>query len=736
MVLRESVHRAPSLRISKFYYPDPDLQPLDRLPWDDNKFLRGANVENVMLRSCRLNRRLSVYLSRVLFGWTKSFAITSLCLVSLALLMCPLPAESQPAAGIPVFETVYVPPIPGETGLAGTGRVTSLSYSGVIFVQPANSVELRLRAPWPTTLQVLINGQQLQQVTPNTGPPQPDDPGYYKISAHPLPSGTGAMPLWQFLLVNVTLPKQFRYHDKNTSVPAFTVTLRDISLDQQSRAPDLDISMAAYPRPPFGPDLPRPPSTSFMSGENSKDDTEEPWMPRASLGVVAQDVTLAGWLLVGSQRNTDSKPWLKPGQLEDWHFDILLDPDFVTRNYPLADAAPLSGAIMPGQPEAQACWMVNANYGCPCLLPGCAAKISLTGGQVPDVGMFLLPGYHDDFHVELNAWHTNGPRGNAPSSYIADPEFPNNAWAFNVINGVDLPHGLASSPLAPGDYVIVTGTLWQDIAHLKNDSPDPLNQCLDTAVPAHGGFLELHPVDVVRRAPPPDLRKHVKVVSLCGAPPQNASYYHDQLKPAASSTLPDANSVLRFEEIADPRYVSANTAVSKQIQVDRCDPTKLNVNISVENRNSHEFSYYKTVLLLWWEESNTPRPPTSCLSLIEIVKTANDSGLFNLSIDGKLIASNVGNRGDTGPQILTPGMHRVTVTAGNSTSLQNYKTKFGLSCAPSGIVTLSQGDTKSCQVILENTVGGNNTTCPAKFKCCEPGDKKCERCIPITGSCF
>jgi hypothetical protein len=49
-----------------------------------------------------------------------------------------------PQAGVPILETVYVPPIPGAGGLAGTGRVRPLSYSGVLIVQPAESLEFRL----------------------------------------------------------------------------------------------------------------------------------------------------------------------------------------------------------------------------------------------------------------------------------------------------------------------------------------------------------------------------------------------------------------------------------------------------------------------------------------------------------------------------------------------------------------------------------------------------------------
>ena len=140
-----------------------------------------------------------------------------------------------PMPGIPVLETVHIPSISGASGTAATDRVTSLSYSGVFFVQPANSLEFRVRAPWPTNLQVLINGQQLTQVAAGSQPPQPDGAGYYSVQASPMPGWPDQIDPaapgfnWFFLLVNVTLLTAFLWSEllENTvSIPREFLILR------------------------------------------------------------------------------------------------------------------------------------------------------------------------------------------------------------------------------------------------------------------------------------------------------------------------------------------------------------------------------------------------------------------------------------------------------------------------------------------------------------------------------
>jgi hypothetical protein len=280
--------------------------------------------------------------------------------------------------------------------------------------------------------------------------------------------------------VDVKLPKPFRYIVANTLVvPPFTLTLRDISSDgPHTQAPDLNLLMEGFPRPPFGPNQPTPPSIYFTSGENSKDDTSFPYRRRSVLGTVALDVTLAGWLTDTTDNPGRQDPPYGPPSSEDWHFDLQLDPDFIQRNY-VSNLDSLAGAVIPGQPENQIC--IN-----------CCHTIPLTSGQVPDVGTFLMPGM-GNMSVELNAWHKS-KRGQPDARWQDDPnikQYPDNLWAFDVQRGTYFPpYQLPPPPmLKAGDYVIVTGTLWEDIGHTKSAGALPIDKCFEDAVACQGGGL-------------------------------------------------------------------------------------------------------------------------------------------------------------------------------------------------------------------------------------------------------
>lgn len=545
-----------------------------------------------------------------------------------------LPPEGQPSfklgvqtafpkADVPILETIYIPPVPGGIGQAATNRLTSLSYPGVFFVQPADTLQFRLRAPWPTTLELLINGVQLQEVGADAPPPQPDDAGYFRVKTSPMPGWPDKINPnapgynWFFWLVDVKLPKVFRYVAPSTLVvPPFQLTLRDISADSShTPAPDLNLSMMGFPRPPFGASLSTPPSVVFLSGDNAKGHSQS--------ALVAQNVTLAGWLYKDAvQSRSNSVQPGGSGQSEDWQYDLQLDPDFIQRNYAVNPEA-LVNATIPGYPENEVC--IN-----------CCHPIPLTGGQTPDVGTFLMPGTGTGpMSVELNSWHPNIRKTSPPPGWLPDPNkevgdpnfpddsgitvaganppaalYPNNVWAFNVLTGTSFPpyqlppndtsHG---GQLRAGDYVIVTGTLWEDIAHLKSPPVNPLNKCFDSVLSCQGGWLEIHPVDVVRYvSPPPALRKHVQVVAACGFP--ETIDVDTQIAPD-DAPWDGASSVLAFQELRDARFTDLGTLFSEHIGIDPCDATKLDVNIELQNPG--RTGYYKSVVLAWWDVSATPR---------------------------------------------------------------------------------------------------------------------------------
>lgn len=625
------------------------------------------------------------------------------------------PPMAQPPACTPILETVFIPATAGAT----VGRVTSISWDGSIKVQPAVTVLLKVRAPSPTTLNVLVNGQQLTQVPIGGIPPQPDDAGYYTADPEGLP---GPQTAWLFWTITIKLPKEFRFTSGNVNVPAFTITLRDLSLDPSltgnlKQAPDLNLPIAAYTFnqcPPVCTAPPPAPSQVFLRGENSKDDTSWPNMPRAALGIVAQDVTLAGWIKPGDPQRGDFP--FSPPRSEDFHYGLLLDPDFIQRTYP-AGVNPLLNAIMPGQPESQACWTVNPGYGCPCLLPGCAAKIPLTGGSAPDAGTFLLPG-EDDLEVELNAWHKSA-RGPAPPGYQEDADkttYSDNAWGFNTSTGTVLPAS-ASHSLQSGDYVIVTGTLWQDIPHLVSDH-NPTRSCFDSVLAGHGGWLEIHPVDVVRYVQPaPKLRKHPEVVGLCS--PAGSAYYGNQLTP---DDAPTSYSVLRYAELPDPRFTDPKATLTRDFIMDACDPSKLNVSISAIHPGGT--AYYKSVILVWWEETNTIQP--------KMCPAVSFSGLTG-SGSARSVSFKVTDR-QTGAAIAG-----ATITVNGKTATTDASGSGQITyaeCATGGNEIPCQASVAAAGYVTGKYVTPVLPVCSAGQHCCELNNGGCTVCVPNSRACY
>jgi hypothetical protein len=572
-----------------------------------------------------------------------------LALVPLLMSSAASSIAQTPSAGTPILETVYIPPSAGVPG-----RVTSVSYSGPIYIQPTDSIQLRLRAPYPTNLQILINGQKLQYVAGGAPRPQPDTAGYYSFTAMAMPGFPGKVDPqtpgynWFFWLVEIKLPWQFRSTLLQGNVSTFTLTVRDIA--GMNAAPDLNLQVAPYMASP-SPHSPRcspcqsdpnSPSIVFAAGENSKSYNEG--MPRATTGIAARNVTLGGWLTndggaMGRQDSCGGKA-CPPGGSEDWHFGIYLDPDFIQRNYPSADVYPFASTVLPGQPEHTACYVVDNSFGCPCLLPGCATKISLTGGRPLDVSTFLLPGGDPFLDVELNAWHTAAPpigRGAPPAEYVPDPfaniedpstgnSYPGNAWAFDPRMRMVLPRMPApgGGTLQANDYVILTGTLWEDIAHIL--SPDPNNpdltayrQCLDGIYAGQAGWLEIHPVDVVRYVwPPPPLRKHTSVLRSCVPKDQNSPNFlhwdwtgkgtHSQSPPIQTipASPPGDHYVLHFQQIFDPRFRPTGTQVTTSLPYDPCR-TNLVASEGLMSPSGDAVAD-SSFILTWWELSSTPRP--------------------------------------------------------------------------------------------------------------------------------
>jgi hypothetical protein len=110
----------------------------------------------------------------------------------------------------------------------------------------------------------------------------------------------------------------------------------------------------------------------------------------------------------------------------------------------------------------------------------------------------------------------------------------------------------------------------------------------------------------------------------------------------------------------------------------------------------------------------------------------NHLRLFNLQIDGVTVRANV-NSGSTGPQLVSPGSHRVGETGGTGTKLSAFTTVIGGDCAADGTVNLAEGDSKTCTITNFDHAGG----CAVGSRCCDPGDdtQGCQRCVANNKDC-
>jgi hypothetical protein len=93
--------------------------------------------------------------------------------------------------------------------------------------------------------------------------------------------------------------------------------------------------------------------------------------------------------------------------------------------------------------------------------------------------------------------------------------------------------------------------------------------------------------------------------------------------------------------------------------------------------------------------TNTKKPK---LTVTKTVVPSNDSGKFNLKIDGTTFATDVGNTGSTGAQFVSVGAHTASEVAGTGTVLTDYSSVIGGDCDASGNVTLAAGDNKTCTI--------------------------------------
>jgi hypothetical protein len=507
---------------------------------------------------------------RTMLAYVMLGALVLLLVASPAALSAPR-RLSEPSSTLPamVLETVFDP-----VDL----RVIPRQTSGLYPYPVPKAVELRLRVQAPQRLVVSLPGGrvlgpseynwQVVEKLPGGKPGSPESPEWYfvKMRVYPIPRGLGR---------------------------DFPLMIRNESLDGSATSPTLAVGIDV---PPYRQN-PRRPSRVFNSGDNSKGF----WAERA---IAAWDVTLAGWLVPeppdhpeGPHRNNgcEGKP-CKPGQSEDWHYNIWLDTDFIQRNYIIRRGL---GDIIAAHPLRDAVLQGNGDE----ILWGWVSRRLLSRGQLPSAAALNIPGAAErkGFTVELNAWHKKDRGNTKPRGWVHDPEWDgnpdslyfDNAWPFD-------PRGPKGAPFQAPQYVIMTGTLWQDSDHHGND-PNNYRRCVDQWYPNHGGWLELHPIDIIERVPAPSLRKHAAVVTAC-APSPNASLNPARLSPTdVGITPPTPYSHLRFTATEDARFSMRQGLRSYQVGIDPCDPTKLRVYTKMA------YGVYSVTYTMWWEERPYPR---------------------------------------------------------------------------------------------------------------------------------
>jgi hypothetical protein len=305
----------------------------------------------------------------------------------------------------------------------------------------------------------------------------------------------------------------------------------------------------------------------------------------AEHSIVARGIVVAGWLA--------SDPVLNPGSAgaededEDFHWDLWLDHDFIVRNYGKMPLDPITGATIPGHGRQE-------------ISPG--TPISFAGSDSIGAHWFNTM-TTAQLWTELNAYHerTRGPR---PAGWVADPTGRKNAWPFDPYHPIDVPPG---EQLKAGDYVIVSGTLWEDSGHLHCDrgdvacATDPVHQfaeCVEGVFPGHEGWLEIHPVDSIRRAESPFPRRHVEARSVCNP---ERSAINEFIPPLPPPPEYGDRAELKFQALVDTRFTSSNASHSEKIEPDCV--TALHVTLLAGQGGTA-----RVVYILWWDRADGSRP--------------------------------------------------------------------------------------------------------------------------------
>ncbi len=337
------------------------------------------------------------------------------------------------------------------------------------------------------------------------------------------------------------------------------------------------------------------------------------WNCKNSDGIIRHDFTLQGWL-TGPGANC-----LGGLCIEDFQYGFFPDPDFVDEYYGrggvysalMGSAQWFESLALPGNPRSQ-------------------SPVVTLADQAPDgasrgitVNSFLLPQNRaDDRSVgivkgELNAWHPSNQgatfsrhwrgRGAPPAGWSTpsiDPADPNVAAWGNTSWPFDPRAPAGGAPLVPGQYVRLTGTLWQDATHDLAVAPNATSSPWAFFNGRLGAWLEIHPVDWVEPAADPPVRKTPFVISVIT--------YSSPSAETTESMAPDdpakSGETLRCLEMIDGRFTDMQSVTKREVTL---SADKLDVTIAVERRTGTPTTgdpsltplipgRFKAAYVIWW----------------------------------------------------------------------------------------------------------------------------------------
>lgn len=256
----------------------------------------------------RLERSYGLHRTGRCAGTTTASTVALVALLlGLVLGACrgPSGGGQLPAAETPVVESV----------LDVDHRLNAVFHqtdTGAFVMLPGRGVELRLRAPYLTTISLEFNDSPLPLVTDSASHPEFDTAGYYRILDTAVVSADDPRLFWR---IQIVLPAAA------AGAVDYALTVIDRSQDPgrtgaEMEAPPLTLLIRRTPV-----DVPQP-SALFFSGPDAKASATGP-----DGALIRRDVTVAGWLTVAPERN------LEDPATEDWHYDLRLDNDFIQRNY-------------------------------------------------------------------------------------------------------------------------------------------------------------------------------------------------------------------------------------------------------------------------------------------------------------------------------------------------------------------------------------------------------------------